>query len=482
MGNKTSKKKPASTYLDSTPVSSVLQKATEAVEEGNSAQSNKEYREAYIAYRFASALLDLCIRHDSISDKKKSSLIDFNYTLQYKLQDVMALQGIELQRNQSVLRSQKKQVTLSKENLKFPSHVLEEINRNKESISLSEEAMAYKKIRDTIEVCIPNLPMSEVIGQKDAIAMLQDRVVDQHLRPDLFDDAHCRGALLYGPPGNGKTTIAKALATLVAQASSGKMPFFKVTPANFMSKWTGQAEITLTAIFKLAQMNGPAIIFIDEVEALFESRTGTDGQDNTGKGTVQNFLDLMSTYQDVFFIAATNFPWLIDEALHRRLCPTYIRMPVRQDRLDLLKRLFAKVDHFILKKDFDIIADRTEGFSFDDIYNLKEEVIKTMRNITSESKFFKLTTPQEGYEKSWTPCMEYEEGATSKTYRSILDSKDGLAFPTVTMAVVEHCLSVKTPTVSKDTIEKCDLFFEKGKSAVDKMIEAKAKLHKQKLY
>jgi len=317
-----------------------------------------------------------------------------------------------------------------------------------------------------------------VIGQKDAIEMLEDTLVDRHIRPDLFQDTHCKGALLYGPPGNGKTTIAKALATVVANASKGNMPFFKITAANFKSKWSGQAEITLTAIFKLAQMNGPSIIFIDEVEQLFASRS--EGVEGSGTGTVQLFLDLMSTYRDVFFIGATNFPWYIDEALLRRLCPTYIRMPTKADRLTLLKKLFSNVDHFILRHDFETMADNTEGFSFDDLYNLKEAVTKKVLKSTRHAEFFKKTTPQDNYKVSWTPCMEYEEGALRKTYRSILNSKDGLVFPTVTKDLVNRCIQQQTPTVSKETLEYNNLFFEKGSTAVMDRLEAKLNAKKSK--
>lgn len=483
MGQRSSKKKAVTSYLDSVPVGDVLKKATDGVEEGNSAMNNKEYKEAYIAYRYSSALLGMCIQHDGLSKSKHHKLVEFNYSLQYKLQDLQALMEIEQdkkKRSSEANNGPKKEVaTLSMDKLKFPKHVVEELSqKKKDSSDMSEEAQAYKKLKETMEVCRPNLPMSAVIGQKDAIEMLEDSLVDKHIRPDLFKKSHCRGALLYGPPGNGKTTIATALATVVSEASNGNMPFFKVTAANFKSKWSGQAEITLTAVFKLAQMNGPSIMFIDEVESLFMSRS--EGSQNSGSGTVQVFLDLMSTYRDVFFIGATNFPWDIDEALLRRMCPTYIRMPTLEDRLEMLKKLFEDQDHFLLKKDFQLLAEKTEGYSFDDLYNVKEEVLRKIRKSTRHAKFFKKTQPINGYQVSWTPCMEYEDGATAKTYTSILKSKDGLVHPTITMHLVLHCLTIKKPSVSKETIEYSDLFFEKGKSAIDERKEAKANAKRNK--
>lgn len=257
------------------------------------------------------------------------------------------------------------------------------------------------------------------------------------------------------------------------------MPFFKISIGNFTSKYVGQAEITMTAAFKLAHINGPSILFIDEVEEILASRSD---KRKSGPGIVQCFLDLMSTYKDVFFIAATNFPWDMDEAALRRMFPTYIRMPTKQDRLRMLKDLFSDADHFLLRKDFDAIADKTEGFSFSDLHQMKVRVVKCVRKITKQAKFFKQTPHVEGCPVTWTPCMEYEDGAVAKTYRSMVNRnhKDRLVHPTITRDVVHHVLTQITPTVSKETIENNDLFFQKGKSAVDEKLEAKEKAKKSK--
>jgi vacuolar protein-sorting-associated protein 4 len=353
-------------------------------------------------------------------------------------------------------------------------------NTKKDPNDMTEEAQAYRRLLNNLEVCQPKVPMSDVIGQKHAIQLLQDKLVDKHIRPDFFKKSNTTGALLYGPPGNGKTTIATAIATVVAEASEGNMPFFIVSAADFTSKYVGQAEITLTAMFKLAQMNGPSIMFIDEVEQLFKSRT--EGGNSSGTGVVQSFLTNMSTYRDVFFIAATNFPWYIDDALLRRMCPTYIRMPTKTDRLQLLKKLFAEDDHYLLKKDFETIAEKTEGFSFDDISKLKDEVDNTIMMITKEAKHFKQTPRMEHYEISWTPCMEYEEGATPKNYRSMVtkNNPEGLVHPSITMAVVEHALTLKAPTNSQEQIELQDLYFDKGKSGVEERLAEKEKSKSRK--
>jgi len=476
MGNKQSKDPSVQTYLDTVDLNTIIQRVTEGVEEGNSAVINKDFREAYIAYRFSTALLQLCIKHEGLSSNIKKALSGYNRNLQYKLQSLQQLVEIERDKLEQSQNSKKKHVPLSKKSLKLPKHIAKELNNpDKDYEKMTEEARAYKRLLDNLEVCCPNLPMSKVIGQEDAIEQLQDELVDRHIRPDLFKKSRNTAALLYGPAGNGKTTIATAIATLVAEASEGNMPYFKVTASNFKSMYTGQAEITLTAAFKLADINGPSIMFIDEVEQLFASRGGGDKRSDTG--LVQCFLELMSTYRNVFFIAATNYPWDIDDALLRRMCPTYIRMPTKSDRLQLLHNLFADEDHFLLKKDFETFAERTEGFSFDDICKLKYEVDKAISKITKHSQYFKQTPPIEGRQVSWTPCMEYEEGAIKRTYRSFVNkrNKEGLVHPSITMAVIDHAFSLKKKTVEKETIELNDMFFQQGKEGVKELLKGQDK-------
>jgi hypothetical protein len=141
-------------------------------------------------------------------------------------------------------------------------------------------------------------------------------------------------------------------------------------------------------------------------------------------------------------------------------------------------------DHFLLKKDFEIIAQKTEGYSFDDICKVKVALDSTVQSITRHTKTFKQTPHIDGYQACWTPCMDYEEGATEKTYKSFVKKNhtEGLVHPTITLALVEHALTLKGPSVEPETIELNDLFFDKGTSAVNKLKEerdaAKAKARK----
>ena len=152
MGQSSSKKKTGTSCLDSVPVGDILKKATDGVEEGNSAMNSKDYKEAYVAYRYSSALIGMCIQHDGLNKSKHNKLVDFNLTLQYKLQDLQqALMEIEEDKKRRTSEAKnlnkKEVVTLSMDKLKFPRHVVEELShQKKDSSDMSEEAQAYKRL------------------------------------------------------------------------------------------------------------------------------------------------------------------------------------------------------------------------------------------------------------------------------------------------------------------------------------------------
>lgn len=173
-------------------------------------------------------------------------------------------------------------------------------------------------------------------------------------------------------------------------------------------------------------------------------------------------------------MGTTNTPWRIDEAVIRRIAPCYITMPTSDDRRKMLKALLKDEDHFILKEDLESLVSATAEYSFDDLGNLMHEVSNFVRMVTIKSEYFKLTPEVEGYEETWTPCFRHEKGAKRRTYEDLVYSGCGIALPTITKEVVDFVISKTTPTVSTETVEKCNLFYEKGKRGVDEMLRAKA--------
>jgi len=171
------------------------------------------------------------------------------------------------------------------------------------------------------------------------------------------------GLLLHGPPGTGKTTVAKALAAEV------KASFYEQSSADLLSKWVGKSEQKVAQLFARARDNRPSIIFCDEIDALLRSRRSESAapwEDRVVSQFLQE-LDGLHSGEGVLLVGATNRPDIIDDAVReRRLLPIEIPLPDQEGRLKLLEvlcrdvRLGSEVDIFEL-------AALTDGMSGADL-------------------------------------------------------------------------------------------------------------------
>ena len=231
----------------------------------------------------------------------------------------------------------------------------------------------------------PGVHWADIAGLQEAKRLLEEAVVLPILMPDFFKGIRrpWKGVLMFGPPGTGKTMLAKAVATECGTT------FFNVSSSTLASKYRGESERMVRCLFEMARANAPATIFIDEIDSLCTSR-GKDGEHESSRRVKSEILvqiDGCTTSGEegeeqpkVMVLAATNFPWDLDEALRRRLEKRiYIPLPDADQRRELVQ-INCRDVKVADDVDFAALGGRTEGYSGDDITNIcRDAAMNVMR-------------------------------------------------------------------------------------------------------
>ncbi|XP_075781036.1 spastin isoform X2 [Pelodiscus sinensis] len=255
----------------------------------------------------------------------------------------------------------------------------------------------------------PAVKFDDIAGQELAKQALQEIVILPSLRPELFTGLRAppRGLLLFGPPGNGKTMLAKAV------AAESNATFFNISAASLTSKYVGEGEKLVRALFAVARELQPSIIFIDEVDSLLCERR--EGEHDASRRLKTEFLiefdGVQSSGEDrILVMGATNRPQELDDAVLRRFTKrVYVSLPNEETRLILLKNLLSKQGSPLTQKELAQLARMTDGYSGSDltalakdaalgpIRELKPEQVKNMS--ASEMRNIRLTDFTESLKK-----------------------------------------------------------------------------------
>ncbi|KAK9434392.1 hypothetical protein V1505DRAFT_7626 [Lipomyces doorenjongii] len=240
------------------------------------------------------------------------------------------------------------------------------------------EETAARQILNEIIVKGDEVHWDDIAGLEQAKTSLKETVVYPFLRPDLFKGLRepARGMLLFGPPGTGKTMLARAVAT------ESQSTFFAISASSLTSKYLGESEKLVRALFALARALAPSIIFVDEIDSLLSSRSDT-GEHEASRRIKTEFLVKWSDLahaaagkehkdgddaQRVLVLAATNLPWAIDEAARRRFVRRqYIPLPEPETRTKQIETLLKYQVHDLSEAEIRKLVALTDGFSGSDI-------------------------------------------------------------------------------------------------------------------
>ncbi|KAJ5209076.1 hypothetical protein PENPOL_c001G08432 [Penicillium polonicum] len=322
----------------------------------------------------------------------------------------------------------------------------------KEDDDNGEDADA-KKLRSALQGAIlsdkPNVKWEDVAGLENAKEALKEAVILPIKFPHLFTGKRqpWKGILLYGPPGTGKSYLAKAVAT---EANS---TFFSVSSSDLVSKWMGESERLVKQLFNMARENKPAIIFIDEVDALCGPRG--EGESEASRRIKTELLVQMDGVgkdsKGVLILGATNIPWQLDAAIRRRFQRrVHISLPDFNARMKMFMLAVGSTPCQMTQTDYRQLADLSEGYSGSDIsICVQDALMQPIRKIQGATHYKKVL--DEGVEKL-TPCSPGDAGATEMSWLDV--DADKLLEPALTLKDFIKAVKNSRPTVSGEDLTR----------------------------
>jgi vacuolar protein-sorting-associated protein 4 len=425
-----------------------LQKAIDLVTKATEEDRNKNYEEALRLYEHGVEYFLHAIKYEAQGDKAKDSI------------RAKCLQYLDrAEKLKAYLKKGKKKPVKDGESSK------DDKKKNGDSDSDSDDP-EKKKLQSKLEGAIivekPHVKWSDVAGLELAKEALKEAVILPIKFPQLFTGKRVpwKGILLFGPPGTGKSYLAKAVAT-----EANNSTFFSVSSSDLVSKWLGESEKLVKNLFELARTHKPSIIFIDEIDSLCSSRSDTESE--SARRIKTEFLVQMqgvgNDNEGILVLGATNIPWVLDSAIRRRFEKRiYIPLPEEHARLVMFKIHLGNTAHTLTEENLKQLAKNTDGYSGADISIIvRDALMQPVRKVQTATHFKKIRGPSPS-DKSvivddlLVPCSPGDPGAIEMTWMEVDGSK--LYEPPVTMNDMMKSLASTKPTVNEDDMKKLQKF------------------------
>ncbi|XP_028068784.1 uncharacterized protein LOC114271363 isoform X3 [Camellia sinensis] len=272
-------------------------------------------------------------------------------------------------------------LTVSSESIRYGLNILQGIENETQNLKkplkifqdvVTENEFEKKLLADVIPPSDIGVTFDDIGALENVKDTLKELVMLPLQRPELFCKGQltkpCKGILLFGPPGTGKTMLAKAVAT---EAGAN---FINISMSSITSKWFGEGEKYVKAVFTLASKIAPCVIFVDEVDSML-GRREKPGEHEAMRKMKNEFMvnwDGLRTKdkERVLVLAATNRPFDLDEAVIRRLPRRLmVNLPDSTNREKILRVVLAK-EELAPDVDLEAVANMTDGYSGSDLKNL----------------------------------------------------------------------------------------------------------------
>ncbi|MEM3570951.1 MAG: CDC48 family AAA ATPase, partial [Candidatus Bathyarchaeia archaeon] len=274
---------------------------------------------------------------------------------------------------------------------RIPPHILEKME-----VNMNDFLLAYREVTPTamreVFIEVPNVTWDDVGDLKEVKQELKEAVEWPIKKPEVFKRLGIKppkGILLYGPPGCGKTLLAKAV------ANESEANFISIKGPEIFSKWVGESEKAIREVFRKARTAAPAIIFFDEIDAIVPRRGSGYGDSGVTERVISQLLtelDGIESLDNVVVIAATNRPDMLDPAILRpgRFDRIIYVPPLNEEtRLEVFK---IHTRNMPLAKDVDLkqLAEMTPNYSGADIEAVCREaaMIALRKNMEAKEVIF----------------------------------------------------------------------------------------------